>query len=317
MAIFTILGVIALVVLFFINQIFDQVVAISIGLIGVALFTYIIYVLVKCIVEKKIVYIFLIVGIVLFLGIAKMGIFTLGDEVYRYTFGSVALTPMLSFFTSMIIPGIIIAVIFFLYDEKVKLMPSIANLIFIIPIVAIIFVVTFGVMLYKYFNKGEYEDTHASSFFSYREDLNYNIENRTYKTPEEVVKAIIDDVKNTEDDPEHYVSAISNSGMRIREKLEDEGYGLQIKYDADNWEMDLEGNTISSQTIIFYVIDRADINNVKYYTILVNKNNLEIESCMQTEGNQDSKYTVYIVSAVVAILCMGYYIYMGKIGKET
>ena len=64
MAIFTILGVIALVVLFFINQIFDQVVAISIGLVGVALFSYIIYVLVKCIVDKKIGYIFLIIGIV-------------------------------------------------------------------------------------------------------------------------------------------------------------------------------------------------------------------------------------------------------------
>ncbi len=316
MAIFTILGVIALVILFFINQIFDQVVAITIGLVGVALFTYIIYVLVKCIVDKKIGYIFLIVGIVVILGIAKMGIFTLGDDVYRYTFGSVALTPMLSFFTSMIIPGIIISVIFFLYDEKIKLMPSIASLLFIIPVVAIIFVVTFGVMLYKYFNKGEYEDTHASSFFSYREDLNYNIENRTYKTPEDVVKAVTDDVKNTEDDPEHYVSTISNSGIRIREMIEDEGYGLQIKYDADNWEMDSEGNRISSQTIIFYVIDRADINNVKYYTVLVDKNNLEIESCTQTEGNQDSKYTVYIVSAIVAILSMGYYIYMGRISKE-
>lgn len=316
MAIFTVLGIIVLVVLLFINQIFDSVVAISIGLIGVSIFTYIIFALVKCIMQKKIGYALLIICIVSIFGIVRTQIGTFGDGVYRYTFGSVTLTPMLSFFAGMIIPGLIILVLFFLFDEKVKLMPTVVNFLYILPIAAIILVVTFGVMLYKYFNKGEFEDTHASSFFNYREDLNYNIENRSYKTPEEVVKAITDYIKSTEDDPEHYVSALSNSGIKIREDIEDEGYGLQIKYDADNWELDSEGNMISSQTIIFYVIDRADINDVKYYTVQVDKNNLDIKSCVESEGNKDNQYTVYIISAIVAILSMAYYIYINKKSKE-
>lgn len=316
MAIFTILAVIALVVLFFINQIFDPVIAISIGLIGVAFFTYIVYVFIKCLLNKKFGYMLLILGIVLFFGLLRLNVSVTGDA-YRYTFGSVALTPMLSFFAKMNIPGIIIAIIFFLYDDdgKVKLLPSPVNILVILPIVSIIVLGTFGTMLYKYLNKGEYEDTHASSFFSYREDLNYDITKRTYKTPEEVVQKITNDVKSSENDPEHYISSISNSGTKLKKEFEDEGYGIKIKYDADNWEVDSEGNKISSQTIIFYIIDRADMNNIKYYTVLVDKNNLEIESCTESEGDKDSKYTVYIVSAVVAILSMAYYIWVEKSDK--